>query len=276
MVGMKITVIVATYNRPNALARVLEGLDDQSLPPDEVIVADDGSEAETAHLVKFMATKAAYRLHHVWQPDKGFRLAAIRNAALRISTGDYVVCLDGDCIPDRNFVFDHSRLAENECFFQGGRILVSRRLSECYDVVRTRSVHKLLGDLFRGNLGNGHHLLRFPQWPARYGRSLGGIRGCNMGFLKSDLYAVNGFNEDFVGWGREDSELAVRLFRYGLRCKRHPFMAVCFHLWHAENVRDRLAVNDALLGDALENPGHVCANGIEKLKSFDTSQPEDD
>jgi hypothetical protein len=53
-------------------------------------------------------------------------------------------------------------------------------------------------------------------------------------------------------------------------------MAVCFHLWHAENVRDRLAVNDALLGDALENPGHVCANGIEKLNPFDVSQPEDD
>lgn len=273
---MKISLIVATYNRPDALEKVLEGLNDQKLPPNEVIVADDGSGMETADLVKSMATKVAYRLNHIWQPDEGFRLAAIRNTAIRKSAGDYIVCLDGDCIPNKNFVADHLELAEKGCFFQGGRILLSRKLSERCHVMHTRSFLKLLIDMFSGDLGNGHHLIRFTKWPARCHRSLNGIRGCNMGFFKSDLLAVNGFNEDFVGWGREDSELAVRLFRYGLCCKRHPFMAVCFHLWHAENVRDRLAVNDALLEDALENPGHICANGIEKLKPFDISQPEDD
>jgi glycosyltransferase involved in cell wall biosynthesis len=272
---MKISLIVATYNRPGALANVLEGLNGQSLIPDEVIVADDGSEAETSHLVNFMATQVSYRLYHVWQPDEGFRLAAIRNAALRITTGNYVVCLDGDCIPDKNFVLDHSRLAEKGCFFQGGRILVGRRISEGYNFRRTRTFHKLLMDLMGGNLGNGHHLLRFSRWPARYGQRLGGIRGCNMGFFKSDLYAVNGFNEDFVGWGREDSELAVRLFRYGLRCKRHPFMATCFHLWHPENLRDQLSGNDALLRDAMEKSGYWCANGIEKLKIGDAGAPRD-
>jgi hypothetical protein len=85
-----------------------------------------------------------------------------------------------------------------------------------------------------------------------------------MGFFRSDLYAVNGFNEDFVGWGREDSELAVRLFRYGLRRKSHPFMSICFHLWHPENDRERLPVNDELLDQAKRISGYACNNGLVK------------
>jgi glycosyltransferase involved in cell wall biosynthesis len=261
---MRLSVIVTTYNRPDALARVLEGLADQRSAPDEVVVADDGSGPETERLVAALARRVAYRLDHVWQPDEGFRAAAIRNAAVRRSVGDYLVCLDGDCIPSRDFIADHRRLAEAGCFFQGGRILLSRRLSARCDVDRTRAVPSLIMDLLRGDLGNAHHLLRLPGWPARRSRRLSGIRSCNMGFWRSDFYAVNGFSEDFVGWGREDSELAVRLLRYGRRCKRHPFMAACFHLWHAENERRRLAVNDRLLAQTLARPGHRCANGIEK------------
>jgi len=273
---MRISVIVTTYNRPDALRRVLEGLAQQHVAPDEVIVADDGSGPETRRLVETQSHRVDYRLDYVWQPDQGFRLAAIRNAAIGRAQGDYIVCLDGDCLPGRYFIADHRHLAEPGCFFQGGRVLVSERRSPDFSYRRSRSFSGLMKDLIRGDLGNAHHLLRLPLWPARRSRRLSGIRSCNMGFWRSDLYAVNGFNEDFVGWGREDSELAVRLFRYGLRCKRHPFMAVCFHLWHAENVRDRLAANDALLGGALEKPEHFCANGIEKRKPFDASQPEDD
>jgi glycosyltransferase involved in cell wall biosynthesis len=261
---MRLSVIVTTYNRPDALKQVLEGLTDQSLAPDEVIVADDGSGPETGRLVETLASRVNYRIDHVWQPDQGFRAAAIRNAAVRRSSGSYIVCLDGDCIPERHFIYDHHHLSETGCFFQGGRILVSRRLSPDYDVRRSRSARRLMGDLVRGDLGNGHHLLRLPGWPSRRSRRLSGIRSCNMGFFRSDLYAVNGFNEDFVGWGREDSELAVRLFRYGLRCKRHRFMAACFHLWHPENRRHRLAFNDRLLQEAMAQSDYSCSNGIEK------------
>jgi glycosyltransferase involved in cell wall biosynthesis len=262
---MRLSVIVTTYNRPDALGRVLEGLADQSRAPDEVIVADDGSGAQTARLVKTLAMRSAYRLHHVWQPDEGFRAAAIRNAAVSLSSGDYIVCLDGDCIPAHSFIADHHRVAEEGCFFQGGRVLISRRLVERFEVKHTRRMRNLLGDLVRGDLGNGHHLIHLPGWPAQRSRRLSGIRSCNLGFFRSDLYAVNGFNEEFVGWGREDSELAVRLFRYGLRCKRHPFMATCFHLWHPEHDRSRLSINDALLEKMLSGRNHFCIKGINKL-----------
>ena len=83
-----------------------------------------------------------------------------------------------------------------------------------------------------------------------------------MGFFRDDLLAVNGFNQDFVGWGREDSELARRLFAYGLKRKGHPFMAICFHLWHEENKRDRLVINDELLRTAVRKDGYICNNGL--------------
>jgi predicted glycosyltransferase involved in capsule biosynthesis len=89
-----------------------------------------------------------------------------------------------------------------------------------------------------------------------------------MGFFRTDIFAVNGFNQDFVGWGREDSELVVRFFNYGLKKKEHPFMAICFHLWHEENDRSYLEQNDAYLKKALESKNYVCKNGLvqqEKL-----------
>ncbi len=261
---MQISVIVTTYNRPAALKEVLEGLADQHLAPWEVVVADDGSTGETAALVRKLTPAVGYRLDHAWQPDQGFRASAIRNAAIRRSSGDYIICLDGDCIPSRSFIADHRRLAEKGCFFQGGRVLVSRRRSRDYALARTRGTAAKLTDLLCGDLGNAHHLLHLPAWPARRSQRMAGIRSCNMGLWRTDLYAVNGFNEDFVGWGREDSELAVRLFRLGLDCKRSPFMAACFHLWHPQNGRDRLGANDALLEAAMARPVHFCPNGIEK------------
>ncbi len=90
------------------------------------------------------------------------------------------------------------------------------------------------------------------------------MKGCNMGFYKDDLLAVNGFNEDFIGWGREDSEIAIRLFKYGLKRKVHPFMAVCFHLWHKENPKNNVEANDKLLSETLSGNSYWCINGIQK------------
>ena len=258
---MRISVIVTTYNRPEALQRVLAGLADQSRAPDEVIVADDGSGPETTRQVEAFAGRSSLRVDHVWQPDEGFRAAAIRNAAVRRAAGDYIVFLDGDCIPAAHFVADHLRLAQTGHFFQGGRVLVSRRLADRFDPAHRRR-RDLWADLVRGDLGNGHRLLHLPAWPARCSRRLSGIRSCNLAVFRSDLYAVNGFNEDFVGWGREDSELAVRLFRFGLKRKSHPFMAACFHLWHPDNDRSRLADNDRRLARRISGAGWVCANGL--------------
>jgi len=262
---MPLSVIMTTYNRPDALARVLEGLGRQTRLPDEVVIADDGSGPETTAVIeKFQAT-CPFPLAHVRHADRGFRAAAIRNKAIRKSSGDYIVSLDGDCIPERHFIADHRNLAQRGCFFQGKRILVDKNRSVTFSIREVDTRVKTMRCLLRRGIGNRHHLIRLPFLPARRSHSLSGIRSCNMGFFREDIYAVNGFNEQFEGWGREDSELAVRLYNYGLKRKTHGFAAICFHLWHADNKRDRLAANDALLAQVRMSTEHVCAHGLVEL-----------
>jgi len=259
---MKLSIIITTYNRPNELGKVLESLCGQTRPADEVIVADDGSGEDTKKLVDGFVNSFPGKLLHVRHEDRGFRAAEIRNKAILQSTGDYIVSLDGDCIPEKHFAEDHLRLAETGFFFQGKRVLVGKKLSEsfCRDFADSRLL--LLKAIFTGKISNFHHTLRLPFFPSRRSTSMSGIKSCNMGFFRKDIFAVNGFNQDFVGWGREDSELVVRFYKYGLKRKEHPFLAICFHLWHEENDRKNLPLNDERLRKALESNDYFCANGL--------------
>ncbi len=261
---MQLSVIMTTYNRPTALKRVLEGLGCQTRLPDEVIVADDGSGSDTAAVIERFQKTSPFLLEHVWHSDRGFRAAAIRNKAIRKSTGKYLVSLDGDCIPEKHFVEDHLKLARRGSFFQGKRILIGRELSGLFTCRDVDTFYKKMKFLFKTGIGNRHHLVRIPFLPAMLSSNLGGVRSCNMGFFRDDIYAVNGFNEDFSGWGREDSELVVRLYNYGLKRANHPFKAVCCHLWHTENDRSRLGFNDTLLKRGIETGIIACTNGLEK------------
>ncbi len=258
-----ISVIVSTYNRTSALARVLAGLVAQIRPADEIIVADDGSTESTRACIEEMQRRAGIKMTHVWQPDEGFRLAKIRNAALRICKGDYVIFLDGDCIPDPHFIADHERLAGEGYFVQGKRILVDQAWSDHF-THQTVAGHRARL-LFSRHLGNRHHLLRIGWLPPLTNTRLSGTRFCNVAIFKKDLFSVNGFNQAFQGWGREDSEMVVRLYKYGLTRKEHPFAAVCYHLWHPENDRTQLAVNDRLLAQAQAAGTYLCTDGIEPL-----------
>ena len=129
---MKISVIMTTYNRSEALERVLDGLRHQTHLPTELIVADDGSGSDTADSIGRFLKVSPFPLHHVWHADRGFRAAAIRNKAIRQSTGEYLVSLDGDCIPEKHFIEDHLKLARRGSFFQGKRILIDRALSKSF------------------------------------------------------------------------------------------------------------------------------------------------
>ncbi|QTA84352.1 glycosyltransferase family 2 protein [Desulfonema magnum] len=263
---MKLSVIITTYNRPDMLRKVLEGLCHQTRPAYEVIIADDGSGPETLEVVRRFMDDALLPIYHVWQEDLGFRSSEIRNKAIRKSSGEYIIMLDGDCIPEKHFIEDHLCLAEKGFFFQGKRILVSRKLTHIFSYKDTDSKMRLLKHFVSGNISNSHHLVRLPFLPPYSLTRLNGIRGCNMGFFREDIFAINGYNQAFVGWGREDSELAVRFYKYGLKRKEHPFMAVCFHLWHEENNRKRLDKNDQLLKKAIDSDQHKCLNGLLQIR----------
>lgn len=255
-----IAVIVSTYNAPGYLQRVLEGYRAQSRYPDELIVADDGSTCETAKVVEEFAKVAPFPVRHVWHEDQGFRLAEIRNRAVTAARADYLIFTDGDCIPHPRFVEDHGRALATGCFVTGKRMLVSKRLSPTFV---WRDLASGVRAFLCGGISGGHHLLRLP-WLVLPRRDIRGLRGCNMAMFRCDLVAVNGFNEQIVGWGREDSELVARLLAYGLCRREPPFSAMVFHLWHPENSRNNLTENDRLLQASVASGDYRCPCGITK------------
>ena len=260
---MKVAVIVSTYNRPDALVKVLDGLLSQTHLPDEIIVADDGSTTETASVLKrYLSGMRVVQIKHVWQEDKGFRLACIRNKAILATDSTYLIFLDGDCIPERHFVEDHLDLAENGHFFQGKRVIVEQQATERFTFSDTCKKLKLLKLVATSQISNCHHIFRLRKFPSYTTQKMSGIRGCNMGFFKEDLVSVNGFNTEFTGWGREDSEIVVRLYRYGIKRKEHPFRAICYHLWHLENKNEDVVKNDQRLKETQDSDTYFCRKGI--------------
>lgn len=260
---MKVSIITTTYNRPSGLKRVLDGLLMQSKLPDEVIVADDGSTVDTKALIEGLAQNSPLPIIHIRHEDKGFRLSKIRNEAIKKLQADYLIMLDGDCIPNRHFIADHTRLAEKGFFVQGKRVLLKEKASVSFTAKDANSSFYLIRLFLSGSISNSHHLLRIPLLPSIKNTKLKGIKGCNMGFWRDDLIAVNGFNEQFTSWGREDTELAVRLYRYGLKRKEHPFMAICFHLWHPSYPKDT-EINDRILEETIKGEEYLCKDGIIK------------
>lgn len=260
---MKVSLIITTYNNPLALKKSTDSALNQTMPQDEVLIADDGSDESTAAVVKDFSENAPFPVFHVRQENRGFRAAKIRNEAIKQSSGDYIILLDGDCVMNRHFVSDHLFLAEDKCFIQGKRVLVNRDTVALFDRRHVASLPALIKMALTGKITNFHHLIRLPRYLSIKNRKLKGIKSCNMSFFRKDILAVNGFNEDFVGWGNEDSELACRFFKYGLMKKVHQFMAICFHLWHPAN-ETVSNLNEKLLSSTLASDGYFCRNGILK------------
>jgi glycosyltransferase involved in cell wall biosynthesis len=266
-----ISVIVATYNRPDALGAVLRSLSRQTDRDFELLVADDGSDAATARVVTEWAARMPIPLKHIWHPDRGFRLAAIRNRAIRVSTGSYCIFLDGDCIARRDFVAAHRRLAEPGWFVTGNRILLSRELTERILVeglepeqwgfanwITQRALRNV--NRFAPLLDLQLHGLR-----KLYARSWRGARGSNMAFWRSDLDKVDGFDASFSGWGREDSDIFIRLIRSGVLRKDGRFATGVLHLWHPETDRSGLAENEKHLAELLESNRVRARQGLSRL-----------
>lgn len=268
MSRMTVSLIITTYNWPKALALVLQSAIEQSRLPDEIIVADDGSTEETAILVQQFTQASPVPVIHAWQEDEGFRAARSRNNAVAKSTGEYLIFVDGDTVLHKAFVADHLRFAERSTFTVGSRVLMSEATTEnaflkeafAFSFRRTEADNKL-------------NAVHFPLLSWLYARKrktpiekwIFKVRSCNMAVWRSDYFAVNGFNQDFCGWGREDSEFALRLFKYGLAMKRLKFAAVQYHLYHQENDRDSLSKNDERLKAMISSTDYYCRHGIDQL-----------
>lgn len=269
---MLISVIVTTYNKPEFLKLVLLALANQDDTHFEVIVADDGSTKETADLIHSLQLTFPVPLKHVWQEDLGFRAAASRNNAAKKSKGDYLIYLDGDCVPRVDFVSKHRKLAERGFFVTGNRILLSESLTKSLVEDENQGFfNKSFFSFFAFRLNKAINrlapLLFLPSsiyQRKRKPRDWSKLRSCNFGIWKKDLSLVNGFNEDFVGWGFEDSELAVRLINRKIYRKSGNFATGVFHLFHQELKIPKEGHNWDLLMNAINQKLDYCHNGLKR------------
>jgi len=274
-VAALISIIVTTYERPDALDAVLRALSRQTDRDFEVIVADDGSGPETAAVVESWRRPLGVPLLHVWQEHRGFRAAQMRNRAVRQSCGSYCIFLDGDCLARPDFVAVHRRLAEPGWFVTGNRCLLSEALTQAILAQRLEAELWDAAVWMRQRISGGINriapVLRLPLGPLRKlrPRVWQGARSCNLAVWRSDLDAVDGFDAAFCGWGKEDSDLLVRLLNSGVSRKDGAFATGVLHLWHSEADRSRLADNERRLAAVIAS-GRVRAEHGMSASSEET------
>jgi glycosyltransferase involved in cell wall biosynthesis len=272
-----ISIIVTTHDREDALDAVLRSLARQSDRDFEVIVADDGSGPATAALIAQWKEKFESRLEHAWHEYRGFRAGEIRNRALLQSRGAYCIFLDGDCIARPDFVASHRALAERGWFVSGNRILMSQELTAKVLVQHLEpeswNFAHWVGRRSRRDINRLAPMLPLPLGPLRKLRpgEWQHARSCNLAVWRADLDRVDGFDADYNGWGREDSDLLVRLLHAGVRRKDGNFATGVLHLWHPAADRSALPVNDIKL-DRVRGEKRVKALlGMSSLRRDDPS-----
>lgn len=266
---VKTAVIVLTYNRPAALLAVLRALAPQCRASDEVWIADDGTTAGNVQSVRDGLPSFPCKLRHVWHPDLGFSAARARNMAALRTQADYLVFLDGDCVPHPNWLQQHRVLAQPAHFVNGSRVLLSPALTEQVEQGRIELAHMTSGDWIRARLrGDCNKLSHLVTWPASFARYQAdfkwrGIRSCNFGVWREDYFAVNGFDENFSGWGHEDADLVLRLHNLRIRRKNGFCATEVFHLWHRENDRGKEQANRLLVLARLQDRLVRASQGLD-------------
>lgn len=267
------SLIITTYNQKERLALVLDSVRDLAVLPTEVLIADDGSTQDTRMLIESFAHDFPCPLRHIWHEDSGFRLSTIRNKAIKEAQGDYIIIIDGDMILEPHFVADHLAYAKPKVFLQGSRVITNSHTSE--SMLHThqegeKNAYKRAFGLGGFKARRCKILSRFVYRTSRIDSEfftkkdfIKGIRGCNMSFFKADCEAINGFNESFVGWGREDSEFVARFLFNGGQLRRLKFAGVAYHIYHDENPRDMLESNHRIYLDTLKTQSKWCQKGLQ-------------
>jgi glycosyltransferase involved in cell wall biosynthesis len=263
--NMTLTLCISTYNRPAALKLCLESVLLQTRMPDEIIIGDDGSKEETKKLIDSYTAKFKIPFVHIWQPDEGFRLATIRNKCFLAAKGSYIVQIDGDLILHENFIEDHIRFASPDTFLCGGRSTVNQSVTN-----QLEQQGKIDWNLVYSGLSKKVNAIRsilFAYIMYLFKRGISQTKyvlGANMSFWKKDLLKVNGYNEDFVGWGKEDNDIALRLFNAAVKIRFLKNYAVVYHLYHHEASKDSMRTNEQLFDKTRASKVFYAKHGIIK------------
>jgi glycosyltransferase involved in cell wall biosynthesis len=257
-----VSLIVSTFDQPDYLRRVLDAVSRQSRLPQEMLLADDGSGDETREIFLRWSVQQPLLGKHIWQAHNGFRKAHILNRAVAAATTDYLIFLDGDMVPHRDFIADHCAAARPAAFIQGHRALVEQKAAAWFG--RRELAADRRRALWQGQISGWKNACRWPVPFLTGKKHLRGIRGCNLSLWRADMLRVNGYNEAFTGWGREDSEFAARLMNAGVHRLDLRGRAICFHLWHPPASRIQLPINNELLEKTIRDKIIRCVYGLNR------------
>lgn len=256
------TLIVSTYNWPEALQLCLLSIKEQTILPYEVIIADDGSASATRNVIDELRKEFPVPLLHVWHEDLGFRKTIILNKAVKQSSAPYIVQIDGDVILEKHFIADHIALREPDVFVRGTRAHIKEdRIPE---ISRTSQTHF---NFFSRGIINRFNGLRLPLLSfllEKKSYNSNSVRGSNLAYWKSDFILVNGYNNDLNGWGHEDEEIAARFVNNNIQKKVIKLKAVQFHLSHGQLSRDNEPSQAEEVKVAVQLKYKVCKNGYEQ------------
>jgi glycosyltransferase involved in cell wall biosynthesis len=245
-----ISILLATYNWPQALKLCLESLATQTDRSFEIIIADDGSTDSTKQVIEQFMASCPLSIKHLWQEDHGFRKTIILNRAIAAAQGDYLVFLDGDCIVQPDFVARHQALAQKGYLVTGSRILLNEKLTQELINWPRWDFHRFSNRLLGERLSSGIN----KYWPLKIKLGNGSwrdykkfvwrrIKGCNMACWKADAEAIHGFDETMTGWGHEDADFVFRLQRHHIIRKSGSWATEVLHLFHKINDQSNAAEN---------------------------------
>ena len=269
----RLSILLATYEMPKHLALVLAALTRQSNRDFEILLCDDGSGVNTREVLASFLPRLrslGIPLLHLWQPNQGFRKCRLLNEGIRRSRGEVLIFLDGDCVPHREFINDHWITREAGTYGAGRRVELSEAASAKLSVEKIeKGVLDLpsLTLLKDACLGGTEHWNRTIRWgTGRWIRSalkldrVVDLKGCNFSVFREDLVAINGFDEAYEGYGREDTDVEIRLRHLGLNLRGMKGIALQFHVWHPR--RGFTPANEELLESARTSRRVRCERGL--------------
>ncbi len=236
---MKISVIVPVYNRLEHLRALFLCLLKQKKQPDELIITDDGSSQKVLDFIGDLIPKLEFKVKHIYQEDKGFRKTRALNNGVRNSIGDLLIFCDQDLIFGEEYIETIAKNIKNDIFLMGRAHTLKKeekdfivenieKINSYEEIVKNLpdsyipTIKKMLNEDKRRRLLKTFKL-------AKRGIKLVGM---SYALMKNAYIKVNGYDENYIGWGQEDDDFGNRLTVAGINGKELVTKNIQLHLWH--------------------------------------------
>ncbi len=274
---LKNTIVISVYKDTESLDLILESLSNQTIIPNEVLISEDGNSVEMSEYVAI--AKNRYKnldITHLFQEDIGWRKNIALNKAVMAAKYEYLIFIDGDCVPFDNFIENHVKQAEKKIVLAGKRVELGENITK---EIRSKKLTvskltnnywfflpKLIKDKTR-HLEDMLHVSYKSFLVPIIRKEVNYIIGCNWSAFKEDILTINGFDETYtlpsVG---EDVDLGWRFRGLGIELKSCRHNANLVHLYHKKRFDSSQGIiNNAILKKNFDANRFFCENGIFKV-----------